>query len=83
MQYNYPMTMVLHWCDLEDRILLTHDCETIPGFAYERIKISSRVAGIIMILKTLSIGAAIAELSLIIEFMGEENWTNRLQYLPI
>ncbi len=74
---------VLHWCDLENRILLSHDFETTPMFAYARIKTGSRVAGIIMIPKTLSIGAAITELSVVIEFMSLEDWTNRLQYLPI
>jgi hypothetical protein len=33
--------------------------------------------------KTLSIGAAIIELSIVIELMSQEDWTNRLQYLPI
>ncbi len=74
---------VLHWCDLENRILLTHDFETIPMFAYARMQTGARVAGIIMIPKTLSIGAAITELSVVIELMSQEDWVNRLQYLPI
>jgi hypothetical protein len=54
-------------------VLLTHDFETIPGFAYARMKAGARVAGVVMIPKSLPIGAAINELSLVIETIGDDD----------
>jgi hypothetical protein len=34
-----PDSVLLQWAAVEDRILLTHNVNTIPGFAYDRVRV--------------------------------------------
>lgn len=79
MQANDPM--VLAWAAAANRVLLTHDRKTMPGFAYERITQGLPMPGVIVVSKDLSVGKAIDELHLLAccSFPGE--WENRVIHL--
>ena len=51
----------------QERILVTHDLKTIPKLAYERVRASQPMAGVIAVPKRLSIGQAIEELATLFE----------------
>ncbi len=42
-----PDNKVLEWAAAEDRILLTHDVNTMPAYAYARIKKGLPMPGVI------------------------------------
>ncbi len=74
---------ILAWAAQEDRILLTHDVETITTFAYERIAAGLPVAGVFEIRQSVPVGVAIEEILLIIEYSEQREWTGNVHYLPL
>lgn len=74
---------ILEWAARENRILLTHDFETMVKFAYERIEANLPVAGVFEIHEAIPVGTAIEELVLIIGASEPEEWRNRVEFLPL
>ena len=74
---------VLAWAAEHERVLVTHDVNTIPKYAYERIRLGEPVAGAIIIPEDLAIGIAIEELSVLIECCEMEELANQVKYVPI
>ena len=81
--YEADDPVVLEWCVAEERILVSHDFRTIPKYAYERIRDGQTVAGIILVPTDLPIQQSIEDLHILIECASDEDWTNRLEYLPL
>jgi Domain of unknown function (DUF5615) len=81
--YEADDPVVLEWCAVEERILVSHDFRTIPKYAYERIRDGQTVAGIILVPTDLPIQQSIEDLHILIECASDEDWTNRLEYLPL
>jgi Domain of unknown function (DUF5615) len=75
-------SLLLAWGAEQRRILVTHDIKTIPKFAYERVRANQLTAGVIVVPEELGIGAAIEELRLIIECSDQNEYENRIVYLP-
>jgi hypothetical protein len=74
---------VLAWAAQEGRILITHDVKTITKFAYERITAELPMPGVIELQRTVALGTAIEDLLLIAEASTEEEWSNKIGYLPL
>jgi hypothetical protein len=74
---------LLGWAAIEGRILLTHDVETMVAFAYGRVERGLSMPGVFEIRDTLPIGAVIEELLLIIEASHDEEWNDKVTYLPL
>ena len=49
---------VLIWAAGNDRIIVTHDVETMPKYAYEHIAAGRRMPGVIVVPQSLPIGPA-------------------------
>jgi len=62
--------------------LLTHDVETMVGFAYERIANGLPMPGVFEIRDTVPILVAIQELILIISASDPDEWKDKVTYLP-
>ena len=58
---------LLEWCAENGRILLTHDVQTMIGFAYARVERNEAMPGIVVAAQTLPIGQVIDNLSLLVE----------------
>lgn len=43
-----PDPDILEWAAAENRILLTHDRDTIPDFAYDRVKAGKAMPGVFL-----------------------------------
>ena len=54
---------LLEWAAANERITVTHDVNTIPKYAYERVRAVQSMPGVIVIPEDLAIGAAIEELA--------------------
>ncbi|MFT5466591.1 MAG: hypothetical protein ACI8UO_001691 [Verrucomicrobiales bacterium] len=67
----------------ENRILLSHDYKTIPGFACERIAAGLPMPGVFLADSYISISVAVEEISILAEFSEEGEWEGQVRYLPI
>jgi len=78
-----PDSDLLEWSANSRRILVTHDVNTVPGFAYERLAAGGYLAGVFIVPDTMPIGEAIEELVLIIACSDASEWENRVVHLPL
>jgi hypothetical protein len=68
---------------VEDRILLTHDVNTIPGFAFDRVRAALGMPGVFLVDAHLAIGKAIDELVIVITCSSQEDWKDAVTYFPL
>ena len=78
-----PDPDLLAWAAGEDRVLLTHDRQTVPGFAYDRVRASEPMPGVIVVDDHLPIGQAIAELELVACCSLPDELRDRVVYIPL
>lgn len=74
---------LLDWSANSRRILVTHDVNTVPGFAYERLAAGERLPGVFIVPDKMPIGEAVEELVLIIACSDAGEWENRVVHLPL
>jgi hypothetical protein len=74
---------ILEWAAQTGRILLTHDVETIIGFAYERVQAGLPMPGVFEVDRSMPIGQAIEELLLAAECSLEGEWEGQVRYFPL
>jgi hypothetical protein len=74
---------ILAWAANNERILLTHDRATMPGFAYERLVRGEAMAGLFVINDRMLIRQAIDELLLLVNCSGQAEWQGVVLYLPL
>ena len=75
--------VLLEWAATEDRIVLTHDVNTIPGFAYDRVRAGHAMPGIFLVSSSMPIGQAIDELTFVIDGSSQEDWKDMVTYFPL
>ena len=64
-------------------MLLTHDRKTIPDLAYERLQEGQSMPGVVVVSTALSIGAAIEEITLVIEGTFDDEWEGQVLHFPL
>jgi predicted nuclease of predicted toxin-antitoxin system len=74
---------ILAWAAAEERILLTHDRETMPNFVYDRVRIGLPMPGIFLVDDSMPTGQAIDELLLAIQCNSEEECKDLVTYFPL
>lgn len=74
---------VLAWAAEQGRVLVTHDVETVTGFAFERVDAGLAMPGVIEIVATTPIGKAVEDLALLIECLGDGALMDQVIYLPM
>jgi predicted nuclease of predicted toxin-antitoxin system len=74
---------ILEWASQKNRILLTHDVNTVPKFAYERLAAGQPMSGVIEVSFAVSVGQVIEDILLIVECSSEDEWKGRVEYLPL
>jgi hypothetical protein len=72
---------LLEWCATARRVLLTHDRNTIPGFAVARIRQGLSMPGVFVVDRRASFGALIDELVYLIETSEQDEWTNDIVFV--
>ncbi len=75
--------IILQWAAQESRLVLTHDVRTMPKFATERILSRERMPGLIIAARRASVGAIIDDILLITTCSLEDEWENRILYIPL
>jgi hypothetical protein len=80
---NPPDPDILEWAAQNDRIVLTHDRNTMVGFAFDRVAAGQPMPGVFVADNTASIGQIISDLLLIDDLTTPAEWANRVEYLPL
>jgi hypothetical protein len=75
--------VILEWAAQQGRVLLTHDVSTITKYAYERIEVGQRMAGVFEVSRTVPIGGVIEDILLLVECSLEGEWEGQIIYLPL
>lgn len=75
-----PDPAILAWAACEERILLTHDCDTVPGFADERVRGGEPMPGVFLVSDQMPKGQAIDELLLAIECYAADDCKDMVQH---
>ena len=78
-----PDPELLAWAAAEQRIIATHDVQTMLGFAYERLVAGEYLAGVFAVPEDTPIGRAIDDLVLLIACSELSEWENRVVHLPL
>lgn len=74
---------VLQWAADSDRVLVTHDLRTIPGFAHARVVGGLPIPGVVLVASSLPVATAIDELAMIADASDQAEWAGRVVYLPL
>src|SRR4051812_4325962 len=80
--YQAPDPEVLEWAATQDRILLSHDIETMIGYANERLAAGLPMPGLIIANKDVAVSQIVSNLLTIIGASEMSDWENRIIYLP-
>jgi hypothetical protein len=81
--YGAPDPAVLEWAAQEERIILTHDVQTLVKYTYERINQGLPMPGVILVPNTLAIGLALNDLEVIIGSGRSEDFENQVTFIPL
>jgi predicted nuclease of predicted toxin-antitoxin system len=78
-----PDPNILAWAAAEQRILLTHDRDTVPGFAYDRVRGGEPMPGVFLVSDQMPKGQAIDQLLLAIECLSPEDCKDQVHHFPL
>ncbi|MDZ8138426.1 MAG: DUF5615 family PIN-like protein [Nostoc sp. DedQUE04] len=73
---------ILDWAAQERRILLTHDVSTITRYAYDRVRQSQTMPGVIEVSLDAPLGRVIEDILVLVECSQEGELEGQVQYLP-
>jgi hypothetical protein len=74
---------ILAWAAAEGRILLTHDRDTMPYFAYQRVKAGQTMPGVFLVSDLMQVGQAIDEILLAVDCIEPEECSNFVRFFPL
>lgn len=75
---------VLAWAAREQRVVITHDVNTMVGFAIERIKRGDPLAGLFGVHQESMVPSKIIEDLLLLDDCSETSeWADQILYLPL
>lgn len=78
-----PDSAVLSLAASQDRILVTHDIQTMPGHFGDFLQTHNFAPAVILVSQSMSIAVAIEELVLIWSATSAEEWRNRILRIPL
>lgn len=65
------------------RVLMTHDENTMIGYAYERVRRGRAMPGVFVVGQDVPIGQAIEEILILAECSEEGEWDGQVLHLPL
>ncbi|HEY8750029.1 MAG TPA: DUF5615 family PIN-like protein [Tepidisphaeraceae bacterium] len=74
---------ILQWAAEHNRVILTHDLNTMIHFAYERTRAGQRMTGVFAIPQNSPIKPVIEDLILLLECSELSEWENEVLFLPM
>ena len=74
---------ILEWAAIEGRIVLTHDRDTMPHFAYMRVRAGLPMPGVFLVSDLMPTDQAIDEILLAVDCLTPEECKDRVTYFPL
>jgi predicted nuclease of predicted toxin-antitoxin system len=74
---------ILEWAARENRVVLTHDVNTMVGFADARVRNGRHHAGLIKVPQRLAIGRAVEDLVYIARAASADDLRDQVLHLPL
>lgn len=81
--YQADDPIVLERAAKDNRILLTHDADTMIGYAYDRVEEGLPMPGVIEVSTDVSIGRIISELLIVLGASDPSELKDRVIYIPL
>jgi hypothetical protein len=78
-----PDPVILGWAASEQRILLTHDRNTVSGFAHDRVRTGQFMAGVFLVSDQMPKGQAVDQLLLAIHCLSPEDCKDQVHHFPL
>lgn len=78
-----PDSEILAWAAREGRIVVTDDVATMPDHAAERLLAGAPMPGLILARQRLPIGMVVEDIRAIAAYGGDDEFENRIAYLPL
>ena len=73
---------VLEWAAAEGRLILTHDVSTLIDFAWKRVVSGRHHSGVVAVSQQAPVGVVVADLVLLVECSADEEWADRILFIP-
>ena len=73
---------ILDWAARENRVLLTHDRDTMPNFLYERLIAGEPMSGVFLVRNRMSKGQVVDERFWAVHCLSEEDCKDQIKYFP-
>jgi hypothetical protein len=80
--YQSPDPLLLAWAAQQGCIVLTHDVETMVGYAFERVAAGLPMPGLIVVRDNLAWDRIIEDLATVLEASDMPDWENRVIFVP-
>ena len=74
---------LLEWAAANDRVILTHDANTLVGIAYARVARGERMAGVLELVKPFIPREVALDIAIVAYCGVPEDFENQVRYLPI
>ncbi len=78
-----PDPDVLEWAARERRLLLTHDFDTLIGYAWDRVRAGLPMPGVVAVRQGLATARVIEEIELIAGASAEGEWDNQVLFVTL
>ena len=76
-----PDPDILVWAAAENRVVITHDADTMPDYAYQRLQAGLPMPGMVVVPDVMPIGQAIERLALLIGGSFDDEWAGLVRHL--
>lgn len=74
---------LLQWAAERGRVVLSHDVQTLVGFAYDRVANGLAMPGVIIVRDAFNVGRVVDDLLIIIECSLQEEIEGHVRYVPL
>jgi hypothetical protein len=81
--YGTDDQTLLQFAAEEGRVLLTHDVETLVGYAWERVRSGIAMPGVIAVLTNRPIGQVIEDLEVLLLASRADDLESQIRFLPL
>jgi len=74
---------ILAWAAEQNRVVVTHDRNTMTAHAYDRVRKGEPMAGVFIVPREMPVGRAISELEVLIACSFDGEWNQLVVFLPL
>ncbi len=78
-----PDPEILEWAAAAGRVLLTHDRNTVPAFAFDRVAAGLPMTGVFLVSGEMPIAQAVEELLIAAHCLSAQECAGTVKYFPM